>query len=221
MSGVIPCMLFDLDGTLLDSLPGIEFSIRAAFEACKLPMQRHDLRDTIGPPIRDILLRVAGDGVDQGQLDALEAAFRISYDAHGWQRTVCFPGGAEVVRTAQGRGHRLFVVSNKPRAVSLRILQEIGILSCFERVVTRDSRVPPYPDKAAMIAALLNDCPLSPGNCLFIGDTMEDATAAISTGVPFAFVTHGYGNVRELESLHQSRRLNDLTQLLAVTGGSL
>jgi phosphoglycolate phosphatase len=186
------CILFDQDGTLLDSLPGIEFSIRAAFRACQLPEPLENLRKLIGPPIRSILARV-GHIDEPGRLDALEQAFRDSYDSEGWQQTLCFPDASPVVRTLHGSGRRLFVISNKPRHISVQILKRVRLLDHFEDIVTRDSRQPPWQDKPAMIEFLLADRKISRDNCVMVGDTMEDASAAAATGVRFICMAHGYG----------------------------
>jgi len=137
-------VLFDLDGTLLDSLPGIEYSARAAFAECGLAIGEIELRTLIGPPIRTILAKMAladtTGGLSEEQLDRLVQAFRASYDSEGWRRTPHYAGAAELLRELCAQGKRLFVVTNKPRPISLRILEAGGTLGLFEEVVTRDSR---------------------------------------------------------------------------------
>jgi len=216
MSGLLPpCILFDLDGTLVDSLPGIEFSVRAAFSTCKLPLPRKSLRDMIGPPIRSILSR-AGNVVEETSLDALERAFRASYDSEGWRRAVCFPAVDQVLRTMHERGHRLFVVSNKPRRSSLQILKRERILEYFEAIVTRDSRSPNYRGKEDMIGTLLAERAITGEKCLMVGDTTEDANAAASAGIQFIWMTHGYGTVIEMSSIPVARTLDNFSQFLSL-----
>lgn len=186
------CVLFDLDGTILDSLPAIEASVCAAFVACDLPVPGGSLRELIGPPIRMILGK-AGKITDETTLDALERAFRIDYDSTGWQRTICFPGAAHVLQTMHQRGHRLFVASNKPQQVSLRILEKEQLLDVFEAVVTRDSRSPAYAGKEEMIRSLLTERDIALENCVMVGDTIEDAQAAAAVGIRFVYMAHGYG----------------------------
>jgi phosphoglycolate phosphatase len=188
------CILFDLDGTLLDSIPGIEYSVRAAFAAADLDEYAFDLRQWIGPPIRTILSNVARTE-DPVLLDALERAFRASYDAEGWRKTPCFPGVLEVLAAMKAAGHRLFIVSNKPRQVSCRILEMQGIATHFERIYTRDSIEPPYASKAGMLQALLADHRLGGQDCVMVGDTMEDASAAALHKIGFIFMEHGYGEL--------------------------
>lgn len=214
MNGQLPsCILFDLDGTLVDSLPGIEFSVREAFSACKLPVPEEGLREMIGPPIRTILSR-AGNIVEESSLDALERAFRASYDSQGWRMTVCFPGANHVLRMMHERGHRLFVVSNKPRHVSLQILKRERIFDYFEAIVTRDSRSPHYQGKEEMIAALLAERLITRENCLMVGDTIEDANTAATSGIRFVWMTHGYGTVDHTTAIPVAHALDSLAQFL-------
>src|SRR5258708_7666093 len=140
-------LFFDLDGTLLDSLPGIAFSIEQAFAACGLPMQALDLGEAIGPPIRTILALASTHATDS-DLNLLERAFRSSYDSVGWQKTLLFPGSSPMLHEACILGIRLFVVSNKPRHIAVKILEREGAFSLFTAILTRDSSDPPYRSKA-------------------------------------------------------------------------
>jgi phosphoglycolate phosphatase len=188
------CLLFDLDGTVLDSLPGIESSLYAAFSACGLEMRRSDVRAEIGPPVRIILKRLAGD-IEEAKLGALESAFRTAYDTEGWRQTYCYAAAPEVLRSLRERGHRLFVVSNKPRHIALQILEKENVLELFQQILTRDGRTPPYLGKAEMIATLLAQERLKSSAFMMIGDTIEDAEAACAHNLRFVLMMHGYGDV--------------------------
>jgi phosphoglycolate phosphatase len=193
MSFKLPkCVLFDLDGTLLDSLPGIAFSVAEACRTVGLPAREINLRSLIGPPIRTIFSR-ALETQEAELLDRLEKAFRISYDSEGWQKTPCYPGAREVLQQMRAAGRRLFVVSNKPRHISIRILEREGVLGLMELVYTRDSRVPAYASKQEMLGILLEEHQLRPCDCVMIGDTMEDVTASAANGIEILFMEHGYG----------------------------
>lgn len=209
----IEWVLFDLDGTLLDSLPGIAFSVQSAFEACQLPLSHRELREMIGPPIRSILSK-AGNLLDETKLDALERAFRASYDTLGWQKTVCFPEVRSVLQSLSQLGTQLYVVSNKPREICLKTLKRECILDYFESILTRDSRRPAFSGKEEMIRNLLNERRITEPRCLLVGDTMEDANAAAAAGIHFAFVTYGYGVLEETNSAPVKWRLDKLSELL-------
>jgi phosphoglycolate phosphatase len=211
-------MLFDLDGTLLDSLPGIAYSTRAAFTACGLAMGEVELRTLIGPPIRTILAKIAladvAGGLSEEQLDRLVQAFRLSYDNEGWKMTPHYVGAAELLRELRAKGKRLFVVSNKPRPISLKILEAEGTLELFEEIVTRDSRRPAYSGKWEMMSSLMERHGLEPQDCLMVGDTMEDAEAASATGMKFCLMTHGYGDVPEVSAVPVALRFDRFSELM-------
>jgi phosphoglycolate phosphatase len=210
---VASCILFDLDGTLLDSLPGIAFSVQEACRMVGLPAPETDLRSLLGPPIRTILSRaVATD--DPVLLDQLEQAFRTSYDNEGWRQTSCFDGAQAALEVMKAEGSRLFVVSNKPRHISLRLLEREGLLQLFERIYTRDSRTPAYHSKHEMLREFLNDYGVSSSDCLTVGDTMEDATAAAAAGIGFVYMTHGYGEWAQTPSTPIAYKADSFSQFL-------
>jgi phosphoglycolate phosphatase len=221
MSGIVQpklpeALLFDLDGTLLDSLPGIRHSAEAAFKACGLAMGEVEMRPLIGPPIRTILARMAAKQPDEQDLDDLVQAFRWSYDTEGWRMTPHYAGAAELLREMRARGRRLFVVSNKPRHIAVRILEAGGTLRLFAEIVTVDSREPRYADKQEMLGYLLRKWELRPGECLMIGDTTEDALAASAVGIEFCLMTHGYGDVPAGSAIPVAFRIDHFSQLMPV-----
>lgn len=204
-------VLFDLDGTLLDSLPGIRYSIVEAFRACGLPMADVEMRSLIGPPIRTILSRLLVTlpvEAKEQHLNCLERAFRASYDSEGWQKTYHYAGTAAMLKQMKEQGLRLFVVSNKPRQVSLKILQREDTFEYFDQIVTRDSRMPRYAGKYEMISYLLIEQAMQPANCLMVGDTIEDAEAAAAAGMQFCLMTHGYGDVPRNSNVPVALRLD-------------
>jgi len=213
MNGPLPSyILFDLDGTLLDSLPGIAFSVREACRMVGLPEPKINLRSLLGPPIRTILSRaVATD--DPALMDQLEQAFRTSYDTEGWRKTSCFDGAQATLGMMKAGGHRLFVVSNKPRHISLKILEREGLLPLFERIYTRDSRTLAR-TKQEMLHEFLSEYGVSSSDCLMVGDTMEDATAASAAGIGFVYMTHGYGELAQTLSIPIAYKLDSFSQFL-------
>jgi len=205
--------LFDLDGTLLDSLPGIAFSVQEACRAAGLPEPEIDLRRLLGPPIRTILSRALCTE-DVGLLDKLEKAFRISYDAEGWRKTSWFQGAPEALQAMRMAGHRLFVVTNKPRHIALRILEHDGMAALFEEIYTRDSYSPSCVSKEEIVQRVLTDCGGSPRDYLMVGDTMEDGQAAATAGIGFVYMTHGYGDISEMAALPCALKLDSFRQFL-------
>lgn len=211
MNGRLPsCILFDLDGTLLDSLPGIAFSVQEACRMVGLPVPKVNLRTLLGPPIRSILSRaVATD--DPALMDRLERAFRTSYDTEGWRKTSCFDGALAALGMMKADGRRLFVVSNKPRHISLKILEREQLLPLFEQIFTRDSRIPAC-SKQEILDEFLSEYGVSSADCLMVGDTMEDALAAAAAGIGFVYMTHGYGELTHAPSIPIAHKLDSFSQ---------
>jgi phosphoglycolate phosphatase len=184
--------IFDLDGTLVDSLPGIEWSVDLALESCGIRKRPLALRAFIGPPIRGILARAAGTS-DEPTLDRLEKAFREIYDRAGWRRTRCEKGVRPMLAELQARGCGLWVATNKPALATGRILDNLKLADYFRAVVSPDTRKPAYHSKQEMLSALMAGSGLDAGECLMVGDTRLDAEAAALAGIACALVPHGYG----------------------------
>lgn len=187
-------VFFDLDGTLVDSFPGIEFSARAAMAEVLPDRASPDFRPFIGPPIREIFRR-ALDRPDEPTLGRLEAAFRQSYDHEGWLRTTPYPGVRETLRQLSGHGLTGHVLTNKPRPPTLRILQHLELVGFFAEIITPEFRSPPYATKLEAALDARRRLGLAGGDAVVVGDSPDDAAAAAGCGFGFVAVTFGYGGV--------------------------
>jgi phosphoglycolate phosphatase len=147
-------ILFDLDGTLVDSLPGVEFAARAAWEAVRPGPPCPSMRRLIGPQIQEMFRRVV-PGADASTLGALVHAFRATYDNSGWQKTVPFPGVSDALKELTTNGIRCFVVTNKPTAATQRVLKHCGLRRFFVAVLSPDSRMPSFTSKTETARALI------------------------------------------------------------------
>jgi phosphoglycolate phosphatase len=119
-----------------------------------------------------------------------------------------------MLRAIKAEGKRLFVVSNKPRHISVRILEAEGTLALFDEVVTRDSREPAYAGKLEMLVPLLRKWEIEPQDALMVGDTIEDAEAAACAGMRFCLMNHGYGNVPLDASVPVALRAGHFSELM-------
>ena len=200
MSVRFQAILFDLDGTLVDSLPGIIRAARAALTDVLPGTGLPDLRSFVGPPIREILRRALGLE-NSGLLDDLEAAFRRHYNSEGWLHTVAYSGVPETLAVLHAAGARLGVVTNKPLAPTRSILAHLDLARFMEIVLTPDSVAPAYINKASALAAALSAQAMVPSRTLFVGDSSDDAAAAAACGVSFAAVSYGYGDAA-LQTAH-------------------
>jgi phosphoglycolate phosphatase len=206
MRAAIRNFIFDLDGTLVDSLPGIEESVRFAISG---PVP--SLRPLIGPPIRSILQTLRPEAT-ASELDDLTRRFRASYDSGGWRRTVPQSGAAPLLADLRRFGLHAYLATNKPAEATTKILGLLAMAPYFDGVVTRDSSAPPFASKAEMLHALVRRHGLDPSLCLMVGDTAEDYTAALEAGMDVFIVANGYGSLSDVPA---RCRLDGLNSLLA------
>ncbi len=213
-------IIFDLDGTLVDSLAGIEYSVDGALRQSGYSPISGSLRALIGPPIRRILSQVSGEENAQA-LDQLEAAFRTSYDTEGWKKTVLMRGAEQALRDAAVCGRRLFLFTNKPHGATVHIVDWFGIVNFFSRILCRDSVMPPYSSKAEMLRFLMSADGVSAATSIVVGDTVEDFEAAAEVGMPAAILATGYGSCIDAgsRSLYRFGSLGELGLVFARVGG--
>ena len=208
--------LFDLDGTLVDSLPGIGYSFGSALQEVLPGRPAPDIRPFIGPPIRDIFHRALGNSVNSAQLDQLVAAFRRSYDTDGWLRTQPFDGVVEGLERMAALGIPCHVITNKPALATGRILQHLEIADIFCSVVTRESRTPPFGSKTEAALDLAGRLDHEGHRVLLVGDSMDDAEAAHACGFRFAAADYGFGRVSDTAPGLVAFRLSSFAMLLSV-----
>jgi phosphoglycolate phosphatase len=186
-------LIFDLDGTLIDSAPSILASLESAFADCGIRPSAPLTPALIGPPLRETLARLAGDHHDGITLDRLTEAFKRHYDRHGYRQTQPFAGVEPMLRTLADAGLTLHIATNKRALPTGLILDYLGWAELFEAVYALDTFVPALPHKTALIACLLADTGLIVEDCAYIGDRVEDAQAARANRLPFYWAAWGFG----------------------------
>lgn len=206
-------VLFDLDGTLVDTLPGIDYSMRATvaqvLPGVVLPV---DLRPFIGPPLRKVF-HLLHPSASPEELDTLEKTFRLSYDAEGWRRSLEYPGVRETLERLQENEVTCFVVTNKQVRISTIILEHFGLRKFFKEIVSPDIRTPRFGCKTESLAYVITQHNLLAADSFFVGDSQDDARAAQDCNVAFLAATYGYGNASAQENV-----LGRLTQFSEVLG---
>ncbi len=189
-----PHILFDLDGTLIDSAPAILASFAAAFAQTGMAPARRIDESVIGPPLPETLQLLSGSD-DPALIARLADAFNASYDSTGYQATAAFAGVGELLAQLKAAGLSLAIATNKRIHPTRLILGHLGWTSHFAHIYALDLFTPRLPDKAAMIARLLTDQNIPRDQAIYIGDRSEDGESADANGLPFIAVTWGYGSL--------------------------
>ncbi|MFN2476115.1 MAG: HAD family hydrolase, partial [Chthoniobacterales bacterium] len=209
-------VIFDLDGTLIDSRAGIEESLCAAGAEHGRAFVQKEIRRHIGPPVRAILTRLLPDA-ESSVIDAIAGSYRKVYDSGGCLTAHLFPGIAELLVELRGLGARCFVVTNKPAAPAKLLLEHLGIAHCFEAVATPDDPVAPFSAKPAAVAALVRAKQIDSSTACVIGDAEDDAHGAHANQLAFIAAAYGYGEVHtqtHYPITHVAWQSADLPQLL-------
>lgn len=191
-------VLFDLDGTLIDSVPDIAASVNRLMTAYHLPA--HELaavRAMIGDGVRKLVERAfaAHDiRLDRPALDERYERMMAIYGGHLTEETVLMPGAAEAIVRLRRNGTRLALVTNKPVGFSREILAHFGLSEDFELVVGGDSgpKRKPAPD---MLHFVLDQFQLSASEVVMVGDGPADIDAARAAGIASIAVRGGYTTV--------------------------
>jgi phosphoglycolate phosphatase len=210
--------LFDLDGTLVDSLPGIAHSFSIAMREVMPHLPVPDIGPLIGPPIRDICRQALVGKVVSSELDALEAVFRRDYDSDGWLLTVPYPGVLDNLPHIASAGVECYIVTNKPVLPTARILLRLGLDKIFQEVVTRDTRNPNFASKTEATLDLANRLRWQTEQIAFLGDSLDDAEAANACGFRFIAADYGFGQVSTRAPNfvhHRCPNFTDVVPLLA------
>ena len=202
MTSRFRALVFDLDGTLIDSAAGILESCRAAFQAVGIAPCMAPSAYLIGPPLKDILTQMLGHQ-DPNVLAALSNAFKMNYDAVGYRSSRAYEGIEDLLNALAERNVPLYIATNKRALPTRLILQTLHWTDRFQGIYSLDSFAPELPNKGALLQQLLQKEHLGAMDTVYVGDRDEDAVAAQQANLPFARATWGYGG--PIETLPASR----------------
>lgn len=229
-------VIFDMDGTILDTVNDLTASVNYAMKACghRHDYVREDGMRMFGSGAHTALQRAlaieAGErdpvrlrrigtegmltvpGIDEAEVARIEAVFRPYYLEHSMDETGPYEGIMDLLQALRRRGIRTAVVSNKPDPAVRKLARD-----CFENMFDSAAgeqegiRRKPAPD---MVDAVLRDFSIDPREALYIGDTEIDVETAANTGMPCVCVSWGFRPVDFLQSLKPFAIIDRPSQLL-------
>ncbi len=190
-------LLFDLDGTLTDSFPGIGRCINHALvELGREAVPEARLRLMVGAPLTTIFGDVLAS-VDAALVDRAITAYRVRFDAIGIFENDVFPGIPEALRVFRESGHTLHVVTAKPAVMATRVVKHFGIDHYFEEIHGPELTDRGC-DKAVLVSAALARTGDRDVEAVMIGDRVDDIRAARAHGIGAVGAGWGYGARSEL-----------------------
>lgn len=207
-------LIFDLDGTLVDSLPGIAASLNRALASLSQPQHAlHAIRGFIGNGARVLVSRAAPTGATEPLLAALEQAFKADYDLTWPQGTGVYPGVASMLAELHLRGVALAVLSNKPHAFTTAMVGGVFPAAEFVAVLGQRAGIPHKPDPAGAneIIAKLG---LPVQAVTLIGDSTMDIETARRAGLRAVAANWGYHDRDALEAAMPDALIDTPEELL-------
>jgi phosphoglycolate phosphatase len=192
----VAAVVWDLDGTLVDSAVDIAASLNRLLAEEGLPeLDDARIRGMIGHGVPMLIRRgLAAHGVtpDEQQLGRLAERFMVIYSEVATASTRLFPGVLDALRTLGDAGIRQAICTNKPEAITRQVLAGLDIADYFDVVIGGDTLPRTKPDPLPL-RTTLQRLGVSPEQSLMVGDSAIDVAMAHAAGVDVAFVTFGYG----------------------------
>ncbi len=217
-------LLFDLDGTLVDSVPDLAIAIDIMMTRIGRPVCGNEqVRNWVGNGVERLVRRALVGAVD-GEPDdeTFRQAYPLFMEAYAEHNGSCsrlYPGVKETLIKLKGDGYQIGCVTNKAAAFTLPLLKQMGIFDNFEIVICGDtlSQKKPHPMPLLHAADFFG---ADPGRALMIGDSVNDVKAARAAGFAIVCMTYGYNHgldIRDAEPDAVMDCITDLPKLLGTT----
>lgn len=188
-------ILFDLDGTLTESGPGIMKAAQYALRTYGIEKSWQELSYFVGPPLSETFAAF----VPEPEIPGIIARFREYYQKDGWLDNAPYPGVREMLDALRAGGKRLMVATSKLDRLAVQVLAHFDLLSRFEAVCGAPEGDPAAAQKASIVrAALAKAGCTDPGRAVMVGDRKYDITGGHQAGLAAIGVLYGYGSREEL-----------------------
>ena len=212
----IRAILFDLDGTLVDTISDIVAAINAALESVSIaPVDLETGKAVVGHGLANALraaARTQGRVLSEEELTMMLPVLRNHYAQNPFRYASLYPGVREFVDECAGRGYAMGVLSNKDHALTVPIVQKMFPDDPFSYIRGATEEYPLKPDPAST-QEFIAQHQLAPQEVLFIGDTEVDALTAQNSGTRSALVSWGFRDRMELIATGLSTVYDDFTHL--------
>ena len=195
---------FDLDGTLADTDGDIRASWKAAMADLGVECPSFDEDFVAGPPLEEMARRLLPDVYTDELGVRLRERFGHHYDNDGFPNTFEYPGILDAVRALKASGARVFIATNKRYAGACAMAGKFGWNEVFEKLYAGDMHdgdpAIGRMNKTRLLAFAMNEIGAKAGECVMVGDTINDFSAARANGIYSVGVKWGYGGESDLSS---------------------
>ena len=211
-------IMFDLDGTLVDSVPDLAVAVDKMLVQLGRPKAGLDaVRQWVGNGAPVLVRRALANSIEHGEVDdalagqALEMFMQAYAEKHEF--TVVYPGVRETLKWLQKKGVEMALITNKPERFVAPLLDEMKLGRFFRWIVGGDTLPQKKPDPAALLFVMkMAGIPAS--QSLFVGDSRSDVQAAKAAGVACVALSYGYNHGRPIEEETPALVIDDLRKLI-------
>jgi phosphoglycolate phosphatase len=184
-------LIFDLDGTLIDSKQDLIHSVNAMLrELRRRELAEETISGYIGHGAPQLVARALGDGCTEAERQQALEFFLRYYETHKMDTTYAYPGVAETLEKLASMP--MAVLTNKPVRISVRILEAMGLAKYFRAIYGGNSFETKKPDPLGA-RTILRELGAEPGEALLVGDSEVDVQTARNAGTLAAVVNYGFG----------------------------
>ena len=189
-------LVFDLDGTLVDSVPDLRAALNQMLrERGRRPLSSSQVKGMVGDGVPPLVARaLAASGADTSEATTALPRFLEIYEANAAELTRPYPGVPETLSALRRRGYRAAICANKPQRATIAVLQGLGLLALFDGVAGGDRFAVRKPDPGHLLG-LISELGAEPAASAMIGDNENDAAAARAAEVPLVLMRYGYARV--------------------------
>lgn len=213
---VIHAVIFDLDGTLVHSLPGIAGSLNRVLEKSGMPTHSEAaVRGFIGNGMRVLLDRAMSTQVTEKELDGMVKQLKDDYARTWLQGTAPYPGVTEVLATLRDQGIGTAVFSNKPHIFCQEITDTLFPDITFSKVLGQRDGIAAKPDPTGAFD-IANELKTPPAEIAFLGDSTIDLVTAENAGMIPVAATWGYHDRPRLAAESPAYSIDDISELLSI-----
>jgi phosphoglycolate phosphatase len=189
-------LVFDLDGTLVDSVPDLHSAVNAMLrERGHRALSPAEVKRMVGDGAPALVARaLAASGGKPAEAATALPRFLEIYEANATHLTRPYPGVPETLRALRRRGYRTAICTNKPQRATIAVMQGVDLLSLFDGIAGGDRFAVKKPDPGHLLG-LIDELGSTPKASAMIGDNENDAAAAHGAAVPLVLMRYGYSRV--------------------------